>query len=238
MNVLEIIRAACGAIGIPRPNSIIGSADSGVVQLLELLNEEGSELASRSSSGWQALVREATFVTVALEDQGTVDSIIGAANAFRHILNETIWNRTRMEPIYGPRNPSVWQGYKAVNITGPYPEYRIRGGHLLFLAAPAAGETCAFEYATKNWLISEDGSEQRSRAIDDEDEPLLDDELVLAGIKWRWRAAKGLEYGEQYKAYESRVIDALSRDGTKPRLSLGGDCLDGIPVAIPAVIGS
>lgn len=239
MNVLEIIKAACGSIGIPRPNSAIGSADSGVVQLLELLNEEGSELASRSSSGWQALVREATFTTVAQEDQGSLETIIGATNAYRHILNDTIWNRTRMEPVYGPRKASTWQGYKAVNITSPFSEYRIRGNRLLFMPAPAAGETCAFEFATKNWLTSSDGTEQRSRATNDEDISLLDDELILAGLKWRWRSSKGLDYSETFQAYERRVVDALARDGTKPRLSLDcGGFDDRIPTAIPRLIGS
>lgn len=239
MTVLEIVRAACGTIGIPRPNSAIGSSDSGVVQLLELFNEEGSELASRSSSGWQALIREATFTTVAIEDQGAVDTIIGAANAFRHILNETIWNRTQMQPIYGPRAASSWQGLKAQSFAGPYPEYRIRGGHLLFLPAPAAGDTCAFEYASKNWLQSSDGTEQRSRATNDEDVPVLDDEIILAGLKWRWRQSKGLDFGQDFEKYEARVIDALARDGTKATLSLSGNSLadSGIPTAIPRVIG-
>lgn len=239
MSILDIVRAACGTIGISRPNSVIGSSDSGVVQLLELLNEEGTELAARSSSGWQALVREATFTTVATEDQGSVETIIGAANAFRHILSETIWNRTRMEPIYGPRVPSSWQGLKAQNFSGPHPEYRIRAGRLLFLPAPSAGDTCAFEYATKNWLTSSDGSSQRSRATNDEDVPLLDDELILAGLKWRWRAAKGLDFGQDFSKYEARVIDALARDGTKARVSIGDDSIDDrIPTAIPRLIGS
>lgn len=240
MTVLEIIRAACGSIGITRPNSAISSADSGVVQLLELLNEEGTELAARSSSGWQALVREATFTTVATEDQGALETIIGAANAYRHILDETIWNRTRMEPVYGPRAASAWQGQKAINTQGPYPEYRIRGGRLLFMPAAAAGDTCAFEYASKNWLTSSDGAEQRSRATNDEDKPLLDDEIILAGLKWRWKQSKGLDFGQDFDKYESRVIDALSRDGTKVRLSLDeASLMDAdILTAIPRLIGS
>lgn len=239
MSMLEIIRAACGTVGIPRPNSAIGSTDSGVVQLLELLNEEGSELAARSSSGWQALIREGNFTTVAQEDQGAIDTIIGAANSYRHILNETIWDRTTRQPVYGPKSPSIWQGYKANSFAGPYPEYRIRGGRLLFIPSPAAGDSCYFEYTTKNWLASSDGTEQRSRATDDEDVPLLDDEIILSGLKWRWRQSKGLDFGQDFEKYEARVIDALARDGTKPRLSLS-DCYgdDRIPTAIPRLIGS
>lgn len=237
MNVLEIVRAVCGTIGINRPNSVVGSGDVQVIQLGELLNEEGSELASRYD--WQALTREATFVTVATESQGDLETIIGAPNAFRHILNETIWNRTTKEPIYGPRSASVWQGLKALTITGPYPEYRIRGGSLIMIPTPAADDTCAFEYVTKNWLESSDGVSQRSRFTNDEDVSLLDDELMRQGVIWRWKATKGLDYSADFKKYESRAIDVMAKDGTKPRLSLSDRYLPGsVTEAIPRLIGS
>ena len=238
INALEIVRSVCGTLGLPRPNSVTGSGDVQVIQLAELLNEEGSELAARSSSGWQALVREATFTTVATEDQGAITTIIGAANAFRHIVNETIWNRTTTQPVYGPRPPRIWQGLKALTVAGPYAEYRIRTGKLLFMPVPAAGDTCAFEYVTKNWLTSSDGTEQRSRITNDEDVSLLDDELIRAGLVWRWRAAKGLNFGTDFDKYEARVIDALARDGTKARLSLSGVTDLNVPQAIPRLIGS
>lgn len=238
MNCIQLIREACGRIGIPRPNSASSSSDTQVLQLLALLNEEGSELAARSSSGWQALIKEATFVTVATESQGALETIIGAGNAYRHIVNETIWNRTTLEPVYGPRAPSVWQGMKALTFAGPYAEYRIRGGELLFLPVPAAGDTCAFEYATKNWATDSAGSTGKSLVTADEDEFLLDDEILLSGLMWRWRSAKGLEYGESFRSYENKVVDGLARDGTKARLSLSDRSIDNIPMAIPRLIGS
>jgi hypothetical protein len=240
VNALEIVRSACGIIGLQRPNSLIGSTDLQVIQLRELLNKTGSELAARSSSGWQSLVREATFTTVATEDQGALTTIIGAVNAYRHIVNETIWNRTTKEPVYGPRAAGVWQGLKALTFAGPYAEYRIRGGRLLFLPVPAAGATCAFEYVTKNWLVSSDATTQQSEVEDDEDEPLLDDEILRDGLIWNWKAAKGLDYSQDFQSWETRVIDALARDGTKARLSLNSGSLtdSGIPQAIPRLIGS
>lgn len=237
MNVLELIRAVCGTIGIQRPSSVVGSGDVQVVQLGELLNEEGSELASRYD--WSRLIREATFNTLAQEDQGELETIIGAPNAYRHIVNETIWNRTTKEPIYGPRAPRIWQGFKALVVTGPYPEYRIRGGNLLMIPTPSAGDSCYFEYVTKNWIESSDGVSQRSRIANDEDVFLLDDELIRQGVIWRWRAAKGLDFSSDYQKYESRVIDAMAKDGTKPRLSLDDRYLPGsVQEAIPRLIGS
>jgi hypothetical protein len=237
MNCIQLIREQCGRTGIPRPNSASGSSDTQVAQLLALLNEEGSDLAARYN--WQALIREATFVTVATESHGSLTTIIGAANAYRHLLSETIWNRTTGEPVYGPRAAKVWQGFKAVPFTSPYSEYRIRGGNLLFLPAPSAGNTCAFEYATKNWATDSTGATQKSLLTADEDIFLLDDELLLAGLRWRFKKEKGLSFGEDFNTYEAKIADAMAKDGTKPRLSLSGNALEsGAQVAIPRLIGS
>lgn len=238
MTVLELVRAVCGVIGIPQPNSLIGTSDRQVIQLRELLNNEGSDLAARHSTGWEVLIREATFTTVADEDQGTITDIIGASNAYRHIVNDTIWNRTTRIPVFGPRGPHMWQGYKAFTFAGPYSEYRIRGGHLLMLPVPVAGNTCAFEYATRNWLTGPDASE-KSTITDDDDVPLLDTDLMQQGLEWRWRKAKGLDYSQDFEDYESRVMDAVARDGTKPKKNLGGNDFDRtIPEAIPRLIGT
>ncbi len=238
MNCIQVIREVCGRTGLPRPNSASGSSDVQVTQLLALLNEEGQELAARYD--WQALTREATFTTVATEDQGSLQTIIGAANSFRHVINETIWNRTTLEPIYGPRSPGIWQGLKALTVTGPYPEYRIRGGNILFMPVPAAGNNCYFEYVTKNWATDSTGAAQRSLLTADEDIFLLDDEILLSGLTWRFKQAKGLEYGEDFRKYESKVVTAMAKDGTKSRKSLGGNTFDDarIPTAIPRLIGS
>jgi hypothetical protein len=218
MNALALVREACAIVGVPQPNSIIGSSDAGVRQLLGLLNKEGRELSTRGS--WEVLYREATFNTSAAEDQGAVTTLIGATNSYRFIVNETMWNRTRGEPVLGPDSPLDWQLRKTLSLSGPYTEYRIRGGRLLFLPSPSAGESIYFEYVSKNWCTDSTGSAQRRAISNDEDEVLLDDEIMLAGVEWRWRKAKGTEYAEEFNAYEALVANALARNGTKRRVSL------------------
>lgn len=218
MNALELVREACGIVGISRPNTITGSADTGVRQLLGLVNKEGRDLSARYA--WQSLTREATFATTAAEDQGSLATIIGAANAYRYIVNETMWNRDRKEPVLGPNSSMKWQALKTLDLSGPYTEYRIRGDHLLFTPIPAAGEDIYFEYVTKNWCTSEDGEEQRAAVSNDEDVFLLSDEIMLVGVEWRWRKAKGLSYTEDFNSYERLVADAMARDATKRRIDM------------------
>lgn len=132
----------------------------------------------------------------------------------------------------------MWQSYKAQTFTSPLAEYRLRGNELLFLPAPTAGQTCAFEYVSRYWLTDSGGSTYRDAFAADSDLPLVDDELMLTGILWRWRKVKGFDYAEEQLAYERQVADAMARDGTKAILDLGGAQPSAVPYAIPRVIGS
>lgn len=218
MNAIEIVRRACRSLGIPSPSSAVGSSDLQIVQILNLLNDEGMELSGEIE--WESLTNEATFTTVATESQGTVESIIGAANDYRYIINDTIFNRSRREPIFGPKAARDWQAQKSLNLTGPWPQYRIRGGEILFDPVPTAGESCYFEYVTNNWVTSSDGMSKRSEIADDEDIFLLPDDVLLLGVKWRWLEAKGLDFTQAFDSYSRRAADAKARDGTKRTLSL------------------
>jgi hypothetical protein len=57
---------------------------------------------------------------------------------------------------------------------------------------------------------------------------------VLAGLKWRWKKEKGLDYAEDLRTYETQVKDAMGRDGGKRVLNMNGCPSDAMPgVFIP-----
>jgi hypothetical protein len=215
---VQIVQEACGNLGLAQPNTAVSSTDFQIIQMLSLLNEEGSKLARRFE--WQALTSEATFTTVATVSQGTLTSIIGANARFRKIVDETIWNRTTGTIVLGPIPPEEWQGRLAITSAGPYAEYRIRGGSLLFDPVPTAGESCYFEYVSYNWATLADGSGPKSRFTLDDDLPLFDDEVLLAGLKWRWKESKGLDFQQAFDDYEDLVLSMMSDDKTARRIKL------------------
>jgi hypothetical protein len=222
LNAIELIQAAAADIGIPVPSAAVAATDVLTRQLVGLLNREGRDLSRRYP--WQALRAEATFVAVAAESQGTLATI---APYMRFPINETFWNRTTQEPIAGPLSAPDWQQIQAQVNTSPYPTYMIRGNELLITPAPTAGDNCAFEYVRKTWATDVTGATYKSAVTVDTDVFLLDDELMLLGLKWRWRAAKGFDFSEDFKIYEREIADAIARDGTKRRLSMtAGDTSD------------
>lgn len=214
MTMLTVIQEFCERSGITKPLSVLGSSDERVLQIKGLLNEEGQDLARRGP--WEILTFETSLTTVATESQGVMTTI--APNGFNYIKNDTIWDRTNQIPVFGPINPMNWQTRKATISAGPRHEYRIRGGELIVNPVPGAGYSWFFEYISKNWILN--GATYKSSFTQDDDEILLPENLVLMGLRWRWKKEKGLEYAEDMRTYEMQVKDALGRDGGKMRLQM------------------
>jgi hypothetical protein len=118
-----------------------------------------------------------------------------------------------------------------MQLNGPFNSFRIQGDSILFFPVPVAGQTCAFEYITKNWITLNAGGTGQTFA-NDADVPLMDEQILALGAIWRWKAAKGFAYQEDEKKYELRLMDAKARDAGKPTLSLAGAKYEIQPVVI------
>ena len=66
----------------------------------------------------------------------------------------------------------------------------------------------------------------------DADTPKHSEQLIVLGLIWRWKAAKGLDYAEDFAKYERRVVDAMGRDAGKARLFMDGTTYDIQPVIL------
>lgn len=231
MSLLTLIRQTCRAPGVnmPVPNAVGTSSNDTVLQLLEIANEEGVELARRGQ--WQALLKTATFTTVATSLQTTLAAV---APNFDYMINQTFWNTTLRRPMYGPLSVQEYRQQVAFVALGPWANYIILEGKIYFVPTPAAGNTCTFSFVTKAWCTSSSGTAQTA-LLADSDVSLLDEQLMKLGIIWRWRQGKGLDYAEDYAKYERMAADMLGRDGSKPVLNMGGGACDLWPwVFVPA----
>ena len=215
MSLLTIVKRFCQEVNIDEPATVMGTTDPQVKQVKAILQKEGDDLSGRGD--WEALVNEATHTTVATESQGAISSI--ATNGFRYIRNDTIWDRDLRLPVY-VIDASDWQQVKATEVTGPRYQARIRGGNLIVNPTPVAGHTWAFEYVTWNWMTDSSGTTNKQYFTDDGDLPLLPQTLLEAGLQWRWKKQKGMEYAEDFRTYETLVANELSRNGLKRPLSL------------------
>ena len=227
---LSIIQTACKRLSLSVPTYVLGLTEQNVVQLLSLLEEEGTDQTRRYP--WTALQNEGTFTTLAAELQGSVQTI---APGLDYIVNDTIWNRTLRRPVFGPRSEQSWQQQKAFAINGPWSSYRIKGGSIYMYPTPVAGQSCYFEYITNYWITDSTGVTGKSSFTADTDLVVLDETLLTLGLIWRFKAAKGFEYSEDFNKYERALLDAAARDGGKDFLNLTDTKYDIYPgVVVPA----
>lgn len=215
MSMLTLIQSFCKRTNISVPSTVLGTTDTQVLQVLALLEEEGDDLSQRGD--WQVLTYEATHTTVATESQGTIDSI--ATNGFDHIKQNTIWDRSEQLPVY-VIDSTDWQQVKAIAVTGPRYQARLRGNELIANPVPAAGNTWAFEYISKNWISNAAGDTFKSEFTLDSDLILLPERIIKMGLRWRWKKEKGFDYDEDFRTYEMMIEKALSGDGMKRNLNM------------------
>jgi len=226
MSLLSLVIAACRSPGInlDAPNAVATSSNETVLRLMEIANEEGKDLAQRGS--WQALQNQANFTTVAASSQGLLSTIAPYCN---YIINDTIWDTTQRRPLFGPLTPQQYQQQVSMYMTGPWYQYRVRQGEILFVPEPDAGDLCQFEYITSAWCTDATGVTPKVAYSADSDVSLLNEDIMKLGIVWRWKQGNGLDYAEDFAKYERQVANALGRDASKPILNMGNYQYDIIP---------
>lgn len=68
----------------------------------------------------------------------------------------------------------------------------------------------------------------------DTDVALIDEKLLTTGLEWRWLKSKGLDYAEEFRRYEMRLVRIMGRDdkdreiSTSDRLYLSSNTWPGV----------
>jgi len=219
MSLLSIIQEVCDLLSLTRPSAVINSNDTTYRQLYAIACEEAGVLAKMK---WQAMARERTFVTVAAAEQP------GAVPAgFKSFIPNTFFNRTTNRPLSGPVSPQVWQlRQTSPQSSGIILGYRQRDNSFLLTPNPPAGETIAFEYVSSYWAKAANDGADKAKWDLDTDETYLDESLIVKGIRWRWKAAKGFPYAEDHDSYTADRDQLFANDGGLSILSSADTCSD------------
>jgi hypothetical protein len=218
MTLLTICQDAAKLIGITAPDAVTSSTDTSTIQLEAVANQEGR--AQVQKYRWEVLIKEGSHTTIAAESQGAMTTI---ATDFGRFSNNTLWNRTTNRRYYGPITDSEWQRILAVVSGGITNYFRIRGGNLLMHPTPTAGESVKFEYVSTDWVDTSGGTTANAdKFTADSQTTVLEEELVILGVVWRFLKLKGLPYDQQYVDYQNRVSEYSGHDGASPIVRMGG----------------
>lgn len=230
MSLLSIVQSVSLRVLSQKPTVAAASTDPKILQIVELINNDGQELNARHT--WQINRNASTFLTVATQSQGVITTLAGPD--FSYFVNECMWNQSQRRPVFGPKTPAEWALLIAQFVQGPWIQFTVRGNQVLFTPLPPVGQTIYFEWMSKNWCTNAGGTGQTAMLLDT-DVSKLDERLHVLGGIWRFKAQNHLDYEEDFNTYEAAVNDAITRDGGKGTLNLGGGATDFYPgVLVPA----
>lgn len=221
MTLLTICQDALKEIGgINVPDTIVSNEDPTAIQLLALANRTGRELALDYK--WQGLLSTHTFSTV----DGT--SAYAMPSDFHAIANRTAWDRTNDWKLQGPASKMAWERLQSSAITssGLRSWFRIQGGQFNLYPTPTSVRTIAFQYYQKTFVSESGGSDKAAFTLDN-DTARIDEDLLLLGVKFRFKAAKGLISDPERMEYESRKNALQIADKGAATIDFGGSMTQG-----------
>lgn len=151
-------------------------------QLFRLANRSVTALMEHP---WQALRKEHEFTLTAATDYPLPSDYHG-------FIVDTFMANNRAVPVDTDTQPSIWAWLRTNTGSGGI-EYRTRfWDNKIEVFEPSAGDVLRFEYWS-NAPIESASAVPLRRFAADSDEWLLDDDLLIMDIVWRFKKAKGLD---------------------------------------------
>lgn len=146
---------------------------------------------------------------------------------FDHYISHTWWDRTNHWMLIGPTSPQFdqWQRSGVVT-TGPRVRWRQIGKrpNVFRLWPPPTASTTpdalVFEFISDGWVEHANGT-YGSVFTTDTDVSLLNPQMLILGMKWRFWQIKGFAYGAMQQEQIDFVNREKARDGGMPDLGMG-----------------
>jgi hypothetical protein len=153
---------------------------------------------------------------------------------FDRYIPQTWWDRTNRWALLGPDSPQIDQWHRSGIVTiGPRRHFRQIGYNGLTQAggavnnyriwpAPGATDTpinLTYEYISVNTVLSGTLVPQPSFQADT-DFPILDENMMILGVKWRMWQIKGFDYSAMQQEYIDYCDRHYANDGGKKTLSM------------------
>lgn len=191
--IKDIVNRALQALGLQQAETVTSAPDDATGwQALGLANELGDQLCR--AHDWQFLMKDALFT-----GNGSVTEFDMPID-YGRMVNQTQWASKNRRPMFGPMTPQGWSWIQfGIVSVGVYYRYRVNMNKFEVFPTPANGEEFHFYYISKNWVYDPVQSEidgvpvYKDQITADTDVPVFDDSFMIAGIKWKLWAAKGMD---------------------------------------------
>lgn len=220
MSLLSIIQSHCRKYALSVPTAVIGSTDTQVIQLAEILSEVIDEMTDQSK--FNVTTQECVFTATPTRSQGSMDTL--CPNGYQYAIFETFFDRTLMRPLTGPLTESEWQQLMAMPTAGVWYKFRLVDNELWFDPIPTTPlSVIAFEYMS-SWAIYNNTNPASPVLTNvfttDADTLVFPEAIVKRGMAYRWKQIKGLPYQSDETEFNNQLNNYISRDKVKRRINV------------------
>jgi hypothetical protein len=209
---LSIIQAACAETALPIPASIESSTDTGVIQLVALLNSAGYELANWHN--WQQLQKLHSIVTIS--GQGAYDLPTDLA----YYIDQTQWDDSHNNCLIGPASPQEWRKLTSGLIAPISSVFRMFGNKFNILPVPSDGMYITIVYMSNAWVDTNGEGIYTQLVVNNGDIPQYDWMLLVKYLKVKMWQARGLDTTAYQNDFNNYFDTLVAKDLCAPILNL------------------
>lgn len=196
MSLLTVVTRVADEVGLPRPAAVATGTDQLARQMFSLANAALTDLAMMD---WPVLTLQLSFPTIVDVDNYAVPA------GWSRFVTDTAYVSSLYYQMRGSLSPAEWNRRQNGWPTdvGRY-RYRVVGQpqRIFIQPVPQLVETITLEYQSNLLAIDTDGVRIPLYA-QDTDTAIFDENLIRKALKWRIKHAKGLDYSEDFNAYET-----------------------------------
>lgn len=213
MSLLTIVSDARSRLNLGTVSSVISNSDLGVIQMLGLLQDIGDEVVGRNF--WQRLNIPGTITGDGVTSFWPIPvDFYGLSPGLQFMSS-----KYPTMPLVGPITSEEMVQLKALVTSAAPSAWRIINNNFEFFPILSAGEVLSYNYYSSQWILTVTGT-RSLRWTSDTDGSLIDEKVLTRGLEWRWKAAKGFDYAEEFRRYEQTLDRADGRQNTSRMISM------------------
>lgn len=201
MTLLTIAKSVAKEVGLEVPDAVAGSSDRSMVELLEMANQTGEELARRVD--WGQLTSSTTLTGDGTDLSHSLPSGFSRITTGIGVVNTS----------GGFVRPLTRAEWGSLTMSEGVPRYfLLQEDSLRLFPYLANGITATLYYQSRFWCSNGTGE-----FTDDVETSLIDEDLFKKGLNVRWRRQKGMDYADYEAEYEAALTD-FARFNDRSRL--------------------